>query len=145
MRNEFFQEAFNGYNVPENIKRISTEICNRFSIFGVCDPMYISNVIAVENNIGDGKGNFTGNTITNEIKTAERLQGSYGGNILKSELPELEFCLINGYMEKEKAITGLKEFIKKIKQELKTCDEWRIDYLNSELSYSEESIELYSK
>lgn len=144
-RNQFFQEAFEGYTVPENIKTISKEICKRFAIIGICDPMYISNVIATENNIGNGAGTFTGNEITEPIKTAERIQSCYGCNILKSEISEIEFCLMNGYMDSNKAITGLKEFGKRTKQEMKTCDEWRIDYLERVLNNIEESIEIYSK
>jgi hypothetical protein len=130
MRQDFFNKAFDGYEVPKKIKDISTEICIRFAITGVCDPMYISNVIATENNIGDGEGNFTGDIIINVTETAERLQGAYGCNILKSEIREIEYCLENGKFLRGKAIDGLCAFKLRIEQELTTCDEWRVDYLN---------------
>jgi len=124
MNKEFFNEAFKGYEIPEKIKVISTEICNRFAILGICDPMYISNIIATKNNIGDGMGNFTNDAIINVTETAKRIQGCYGCNIIKDEIQEIEFCLINGYMEHEKAIKGLNAFTKRINAELKTCEAW---------------------
>lgn len=46
--NEFYSEAFKGYEVPDNLKLASMSICNRYDIKGICDPMYIANVIAKE-------------------------------------------------------------------------------------------------
>ena len=87
-KQEFFTEAFKGYNVPSNIKSISESICREFNINGICDPMYISNVVAVELNLGDGCGNFNGNVpnLDNVGKLAERLKYSYGCNIDSLEL-----------------------------------------------------------
>ena len=87
LNKEFFIEAFKGYEVPKNLKEVSTRICTEFKINGICDPMYISNVIAHELNIGDGNGNFNSNTIdTNNIdKLVNRLSGSYGCNINNKE------------------------------------------------------------
>lgn len=55
---KFYDEAFKGYTVPDNIKRLSIRICESYGIKGICDPMYISNVIAKELNLGDGSHNF---------------------------------------------------------------------------------------
>lgn len=60
----FFKEAFTSsmtgqpYQVPENIKRLATRLCRSYGIHGICDPMYIANVIAFELGLGDGQSNF---------------------------------------------------------------------------------------
>lgn len=70
--NNFFAEAFEGYQVPNNIKNVSIEICETFNIKGLSDPMYISNVIAYETGTGDGSHNF----YSNEIDTS-KIEGLY--------------------------------------------------------------------
>jgi hypothetical protein len=60
----FYKEAFTNpvtrqpYDVPEDIKRLATRICESYGIKGVCDPMYIANVIAFETGRGDGQSKF---------------------------------------------------------------------------------------
>lgn len=141
-----YKEAFDGSDAPENIKDTVTNICKRFVICGVCDPMYISNIIAVESNIGDGCGIFTGSQIGDTQRIAERIQGSYGCNIQKSEIPELKQILETGEINKPLAIEGLKSFIERNKEEMKTCDEWRIGYLSFEIAEAEGFLngELYA-
>ena len=61
---EWFSDAFTNpvskkpYNVPDDIRRLSERLCMSYNIGGICDPMYIANVIALETGRGDGKGNF---------------------------------------------------------------------------------------
>lgn len=63
-REDFFAEAFTNpvtrqpYQVPEDIKKLSIRICQSYGINGICDPMYIANVIAFEMGRGDGQSNF---------------------------------------------------------------------------------------
>lgn len=57
-QDEFFAEAFKGSNVPDDIRRLSERLCVSYGIRGICDPMYIANVIARELGLGDGMGNF---------------------------------------------------------------------------------------
>lgn len=57
---KFFDEAFKGNNPPKNLRRISERICTSYGITGICDPMYICNIIALELGFGDGQSNFTG-------------------------------------------------------------------------------------
>lgn len=136
-----YSKAFKGYNVPENIKNVAILISKRFTINGICDPMYISNTIANSCGIGDGMSNFTGeDVITNTQAIAERLQWAYGCNILKSEIPELKEIIDTGCIDRDKAVNGMKDFIKRIKQEKQTCDVWRIDYLNNCIESLEENI-----
>ena len=55
---EWFNECFDGSNVPTDIRRVSERICSAYGIAGLCDPMYIANVIAKETGRGDGSGKF---------------------------------------------------------------------------------------
>lgn len=55
---DFYDDALSGYNVPEGLAEISKIICRLGQIRGVCDPMYICNVIAYETKAGDGCGEF---------------------------------------------------------------------------------------
>lgn len=46
------------YGVPDDIKNAALRICQAYGIRGICDPMYIANVIAKETGRGDGSHNF---------------------------------------------------------------------------------------
>ena len=84
MNVDFYNEAFHGYNVPNNLKRVSTTICEVFSIKGICDPVYIANVAARVLGIGDGQGNFYSDTTPNKEELqglAERIVFSYSTSI----------------------------------------------------------------
>jgi len=59
----FFEEAFRGTDCPADLKRAATRICRSYGINGICDPVYIANVIAVEIGRGDGQSNFNNETI----------------------------------------------------------------------------------
>ena len=60
----FFDDAFMNavtkqpYNIPPDLRRLSERLCRTYGIRGVCDPMYIANVIAFELGLGDGMSNF---------------------------------------------------------------------------------------
>jgi hypothetical protein len=138
MRN--YDEQFKGYEVPESIKNISIQIMTRFSISGVCDGMYICNVIATTCGIGDGCGKFTDDTITKQLEIAERLQSCYGCNIMKEDIKELENIIITGNIEKEIAIPRMNKYIKQLNNEKRICDPWRVDYLNRVIDTTKQSI-----
>jgi hypothetical protein len=61
---EWFDEAFtdpvtlNPIQIPASIRKLSERIVKSYNIQGICDPMYIVNVIAVELGLGDGMSNF---------------------------------------------------------------------------------------
>lgn len=84
-----FKEAFTNsvnnvpYNVPVSVKNSAINICEQFNIYGICDPMYISNTIALMMGIGDGCSNFNNsNPDTSKIpEIAKRIQKCYGCNI----------------------------------------------------------------
>lgn len=55
---EFFATAFAGETVPPDIRRAAERVVASYGICGICDPMYIANIIAVELGRGDGNGRF---------------------------------------------------------------------------------------
>lgn len=61
---DFFREAFTDpttnkpYKIPDNLKQAAIDICRSYSISGICDPMYIANIIAERLDLGDGFSNF---------------------------------------------------------------------------------------
>jgi hypothetical protein len=62
---EWFDECFTQpttgrpYQVPADIRRLSERLVRSYGIRGICDPMYIANIIALETGRGDGVSNFT--------------------------------------------------------------------------------------
>ena len=63
-KKSFYKEAFKNditgknYVIPNKLKNASMRICNAYGISGICDPMYIVNIIALELGIGNGKSKF---------------------------------------------------------------------------------------
>lgn len=55
---DFFNEAFRGKTVPQNLRKASERICRSYGINGICDPMYIVNLIAKELGLGNGQSHF---------------------------------------------------------------------------------------
>ena len=55
---EFIASLFEGHDVPEYVKKRAILILKRFTIFGLCDGMYIANTIAYENGTGDGYAGY---------------------------------------------------------------------------------------
>lgn len=99
---EWFDERFTTYlpqtqetvpaEVPLDIRRCSELICQVFGIQGLCDPMYIANVVAFELNRGDGQGNFqqgscSEDTFCEKLSTLEKkLSFAYGTCIEQAKL-----------------------------------------------------------
>jgi hypothetical protein len=46
------------YDVPADLRTAAERICQSYGIRGICDPMWIANVIARETGRGDGVSNF---------------------------------------------------------------------------------------
>jgi hypothetical protein len=54
-----YEAAFANYpQTPADLRVAATRICRAYAIRGICDPMYIANVIAVETGRGDGEHHF---------------------------------------------------------------------------------------
>ena len=132
---------FEGYKVPERIKKTAIAIMKRFTIDGLCDGMYISNVIAHTCGIGDGQGNFTSDEITNFEEIAVNLQSVYRCNIFKKDIRELETILESGTLKKSQSINGLNTYIAVCSSEKKNCDEWRVQYLERCINNAKETIQ----
>ncbi len=54
----WFDQCFGDVDVPPDLRATSEALCRRFLIKGICDPMYIANVLAAELGRGDGQGQF---------------------------------------------------------------------------------------
>lgn len=54
----WFDNCFEGSELPADIRAMSEALCKRFTIRGLCDPMYIANVAAFELGRGTGTGTF---------------------------------------------------------------------------------------
>lgn len=52
------------YDVPADIRSAAERITQSYNIRGICDPMYIANVIALETGRGDGCSTFTAQAVT---------------------------------------------------------------------------------
>lgn len=47
------------YPIPDDLREAAERICRSYGIRGICDPMYVANVIATELSIGTGESTFT--------------------------------------------------------------------------------------
>ncbi len=54
----WFDNCFEGATVPADLRAASEALCRRFTIRGICDPMYLANLMAMELGRGDGRGAF---------------------------------------------------------------------------------------
>lgn len=137
-------EDFNEYNVPLRLRRIAITICERFTLGGLCDPMYICNVIAEMSGHGDGNGNFDQRyyDIDKCDVIAARLQHSYGCNIFPDDIQELaEIIRSEGGWDIPVAVNGLVKYIQKVEAENKTADEWRRDYNLEQINQARRVLE----
>ena len=136
-----YEKYFNGYNVPDKIKNTAIAIMKRFIIEGLCDGMYICNVIAHQNGFGDGEGHFfeTDKPIDAE-STAEYLMHSYSSCIYKDEKEALKNILLTGSIDRNEAYTGIKSQIRRMKEELRTCDDFRQGYINRRIVLAKNTI-----
>jgi hypothetical protein len=58
-RTEHYERAFEGMDVPEDLRAIAERICSAYGIKGICDPPYIANIVAKALGRGDGQSSFT--------------------------------------------------------------------------------------
>ena len=78
--------------MPAALKEMVEEILKNWAIRGLCDGMYVANVIAYESGTGDGMSHFeadAGIKVPEPERIATRLQYAYGSMIPKTDLPEL--------------------------------------------------------
>lgn len=139
---ELIESQFKGYDVPESIRKRVALIMRRFTIFGLCDGMYIANTIAHKNGSGDGKGHFTDMAITQVSGIVRALMDAYSCNIYPCDKEALEDIIMNGTLEKDAMINGLKNAIRIRKEKInKSPEEWRKEFLYGEINVIRDTIE----
>ena len=107
---------------------------------GICDGMYICNLIARINGFGDGCGIFTGDEIVNPLQTAEELQACYGYNIYREDIEELAEILVTGRLNDSLARNGILRFIRDKRKEQKNCETWRRLYLDKKIAAAQKTL-----
>ncbi len=131
-------------NVPEEIKKRVEAITKRYIINGICDPMYIANIIANRTGCGDGMGEFTSvpEFTTEQCETvATALRNAYGCNIFDEDLEELTGILKTGKLSAVRSIEGLYRFINKLYAQNETCnDEFRKEYNEKQMRKANDVI-----
>ena len=138
---------FGKYDIPQVLKQISVNISKRFTINGVCDPVYICNSIALSTKNGDGQGYFYDtdcSSFTEEqaYKAAKDIQNSYGCNILGPEIDELsDIIRNNGEMPVKNIRQGLIKYINRCNEERLHCDYWRRDCLLGSIREAQNTLE----
>ena len=128
-----FEENFNGYEVPEKLKAVAIAIMKRFVLTGVCDGMYIANVLAEESGMGDGQSHFNGRNLEISPSAADFLMGAYRSNIDSRE--DLDEIIRTGALSADKMRNGLQGLLKELKAEKRTCDEVRKPYVQRRINY----------
>jgi len=76
----WYDNCFEGAKpeMPADLRRMSESICDRYTISGICDPMYLANVAAFELGRGDGRGTFYPMTAEARETQAQRLDTFVG-------------------------------------------------------------------
>lgn len=138
---EFIASLFEGHDVPEYVKKRAILILKRFTIFGLCDGMYIANTIAYENGTGDGCGQFQEGEITQTDKIVAALMSAYGCNIFPSDREDLEEIIRTGELPKERMLKGLQNSIRERIEKIRTMSDMeRIEFLYGEIGVTRDTI-----
>ncbi len=140
---ERYQKMFEGYKVPENVKKTACMVMFRFTVIGVCDGMYICNTIAHESGFGDGKGNFTEPASINACKSAEAIQDAYAQNISCYALDELVLILDTGRLDYSMARTGILRDIRELREQRRRAANWRRQYLDMEIEQKQKDLAMF--
>lgn len=71
----WFDECFQPSEtpVPADLRQLSETLCRTYNIKGICDPMYIANVAAVQFGRGDGRSMFYAGTGPAQLPTDDAL------------------------------------------------------------------------
>jgi Fe-S cluster assembly scaffold protein SufB len=116
-------------NVPARLYYAVELLRKRFTIYGLCDQMYICNVVAYLNHFGNGSSLFEENEKEISYETAETIQRSYSTLIKDEDIEEVYDILKTAKLDMEKAKAGLIRQMNRFVEEAKNCDEWRVKYL----------------
>ena len=101
-----------GDPVPERIRMGAIAFCREYGINGICDPMYISNVIALSLRSGDGSGKFGKEPSTVDVesvqKAADVLASSFRTCISKANSSRNPLVTLTDAMSMRRPILGTK-------------------------------------
>lgn len=137
-----FDTLFKPYRIPKKIKNISVKICTRFLLSGVCDPMYIANLIGVENKIGDGKGHFISDYISNPELLAMVIQTAYSDNILSNDIPELVEIIKTGTFDNKKASKAIENKIIILTNKKAVCPQHEVLNFQYQIDFAKNVLEI---
>ena len=141
MRAEIKERLFAGYDVPEQLKVRASAVAERFSLTGICDPMYVANMIAFKNGLGDGCGHFTEwEEPCCPDETAEELIGAYGCNMFPEEKGELAEIIRTGEIDPALYEKGLRRFMKECRRIGAAGDKWRREYMRGCIARSRRKL-----
>ena len=137
-----YERSFEGYAVPEKLKRMAVTIMKRFVITGICDGMYICNVIANQNMMGDGAGHFNGEDHVIDRKTREFLSTAYSSNIRSDETDQkdLDEILRFGSLNSYRMHKGLTKKLATLRAEKKKCDIYRKEYIARQINFAKATL-----
>ena len=133
---------FEGHRVPDNIRQAACLALYRFTIVGICDGMYICNLIACESGSGDGQGSFAEPAWIDVWKAARAVQDAYSYNIGWDDIDELAVILDTGRLDYSMARAGMLRDMREVKRQHASADSWRKTYLELQLEQKQKDISL---
>lgn len=138
-----YERNFEGHEVPEKLRGMAITIMKRFTITGITDGMYLCNVIANQNGMGNGSGYFNGEDHVIGRDTKQFITAVYGCNIHsdKQDQDDLDEILRTGRLNSHRMYLGLQKQIKEIREERKRCDIYRKDYFTRCLNFAKANLE----
>lgn len=91
-KRRFFDYAFQKCSLPARLREFVEWFCIQANIRGICDPVYIANVVGAETGIGDGMGSFyhlkPDNLSEGVEKAVKRLRFAYSTCLSGVEIPD---------------------------------------------------------
>lgn len=142
----------NEVSVPLHLIESASLISFRWNINGICDGMYIANVIAHARDEGDGESHFTfegpsefvkdnnGEMVDSAEKAAQHLIQAYGCNIPKEDRPELIRIIKERNLDLEQSMHGMQSLKSFYSAMIETDDTYRRDYHKKCMQQIEDSI-----
>lgn len=133
-------KAFSKYDVPEKLKQIAALIMFRFNMEGICDGMYLCNVMAHQSGSGDGCCSFTSDYVDHSV-AADVIFEAYKTNVSLDEKEELSY-MIEHVALSENVVQNMERSLSRWKDMLKrNHEEFRATYLKKNISIYKEKID----
>lgn len=132
-------KAFSKYDVPEKLKQIAALIMFRFNMEGICDGMYLCNVMAHQSGSGDGCCSFTSDYVDHSV-AADVIFEAYKTNVSLDEKEELSY-MIEHVALSENVVQNMERSLSRWKDMLKrNHEEFRATYLKKNIFIYKEKI-----